>query len=276
MNIRIEELKELANTLAAAVDSSDVTNTSECVELKTADSKLYLIISGSDYYVKAELTVFTDEDLHATVNASTLLKLISKTTATAVEFKIEDRFLIMKGNGTYKLPLIYDGDEMLTIPTPPAMEDICTTKFNYNTLESVSVYNSKELAKAKVIINPIQKLYLVDANGCVTFTTGACINSFDTGLDRPVFFSSKVVNLFKLFKGNDSVNFTLGKTGEQLKYKFESNNVSLTCVHPAGDISSYPVASIRGMANEDNYENKVILNIIVYSKQYIKVTIILG
>ena len=56
-----------------------------------------------------KLPVTGDNGFHATVNAALFLKLIPQITTDNIELNIKDNLLIVRGNGTYKLPLIYEG-----------------------------------------------------------------------------------------------------------------------------------------------------------------------
>ena len=75
---------------------------------------------------------------------------------------------------------------------------------------SVSLYNynTKQLNIGSVA-KPVQKMFYIDNEGCITFTSGACVNNFT--LEKPirVLLNSRLVNLFKLFK-DELVQFNLG------------------------------------------------------------------
>lgn len=259
MFVRTEEFKELANILSAATSVVDVTGTSGNIEIKAEGKSVMAKISGGDYCASAKIDVDEESDFHATVNANTLLKLVQKTTTGTLEFGINENVMTLKGNGTYKLPLIYDGDEIMTVPDVTIDSIESTFNIGYNVLDSINSYNSKEMAKASVIVNPVQKLFYVDESGCVTFTTGACVNNFELPQGTKLFMSQKIVSLLKLFRGA-TVTCSIGKSGEQTRFMFESDNVKLVCVQPMADFDSFPIEQIRGLANADNYPHSVLLN----------------
>lgn len=254
MILRIEDLKEVCSKILFAVDSSDLSVLTESLELKTENKLLYLSTTNREYYVRVKLPIDSVSEFHATVNANVFLKLISQTTSETVELTIDNNTLIVKGNGVYKLPLIYDNDKLLSLPEISINNSTCEFDIDVDVLNSILNYNSKELARAN-ITHPVQKLYYVDENGCITFTTGACVNTFN--LEKPVKFllSQKVVKLFKLFKSG-KVKFTLGHDSisseiVQTKVNFVNDNVELTAILPGDDalISSVPVTAIRNRAS---------------------------
>ena len=250
MILRIEDLKDVCSKILSAVDSSELSVLTETLELKTDNNILYMSVTNREYYVRVKLDIGETVDFHATVNANLFLKLISQTTTETVEITIDNNTLVVKGNGVYKLPLIYDDTKLLELPTIEINN--VTSKFDIegDILVSILNYNSKEIAKGN-IVRPVQKLYYVDEEGAITFTTGACVNNFK--LEKPVkiLLNQKVVKLFKLFK-NDNVHFTLGMDNIseeiiQTKVKFENDVVSITAILPNDDglLASVPVSAIR-------------------------------
>lgn len=254
MILRIEELKEVCSIILTAVDSSELSKLTETLEFKSANNILYLNVTNKEYYAQVKLPASSDIDFHATVNANLFLNLISQTTTETVELKINKSNLEVIGNGKYKLPLIYDGDKLLELPEIPITN--ITTQFDINSdiLNSILKYNTKELQKG-AISRPVQKLYYVDENGCITFTSGACVNTFKLASPVKLLFNSRLVKLFKLFK-NESVHFKLAQEPldenlTQTVVKFENDNIAITAILNCDStlINSVPVTAIRNRAN---------------------------
>lgn len=239
MILETKEFKNAAMSILAAVDSSDISLMSDMLELVTKDKTLYLNVTNQEYYVQVKFDLGIEEDLHATVNAVTFLKLLSQITSETIEFSIKDNVLLVKGNGIYKIPLIYLKDTMVELP--PIVLEHKTVDFNIDTgiLNSISTYNSKELVK-NVVDKPVQRLYYVDNEGCITFNSGACVNNFTLPKKMKILLSGKVVKLFKLFT-TESVKFELGHdqiSGDivQTKAHFYNDNVSITAILFSDDI----------------------------------------
>ena len=250
MILRIEDLKDVCSKILSAVDSSELSILTETLELKTENDVLYMSVTNREYYVRVKLDLGEKIDFHATVNANLFLKLISQTTTETVELTIDNNTLIVKGNGVYKLPLIYDDTKLLELPLIEINNVTSQFDIEGDILVSILNYNSKEISKGN-IVRPVQKLYYIDEKGAITFTTGACVNNFNLEKPIKILLNQKVVKLFKLFK-NDNVHFTLGKDKIseeiiQTKVKFENEVVSITAILPSDDglISSVPVSAIR-------------------------------
>lgn len=264
MIIRREDLQQNCSILIQALDANSLSVITETLELKTEGTILNMNVTNREYFAQVRLDLGTVENFHATVNANLFLKLVSQITTDVIELRVNDTNLMLKGNGTYKLPLIYEGDKLLELPE--IIINNVTTEFPVDSgvLLSMLQYNSKELLKG-TISKPVQKLYYVDEQGCITFTSGACVNSFMLNTPIKILLNDRIVKLFKLFKG-EQVKFTLGYDSiseeiVQTKVRFESNDITLTAILSCDDtlLRSVPVTAIRGRANAE-YPYSVTLN----------------
>lgn len=254
MILATDDLKEVCNKILVAVDTSEISKITETLEMIVVDQNLYISVTNREYYVQVRIYLGYDESFHATVNASLFLKLISKITTEDISLEVKDNYLQCKGNGMYKIPLIFDGDKLLELPFIEIVNPTCEMFVEGSILKSILKYNSKELSKG-IITHPVQKQFYVDEQGAITFTTGACVNSFT--LEKPVrlLINSKVVKLFKLFP-DDEVRFTLGYDAIsdkliQTKVRFESSDIILTAILSCDDtlLNSVPVKIIRNRAD---------------------------
>lgn len=254
MICRIEELQNSCSKILAAVDSNALSALTETLQLKTSGKALYLSVTNKEYFAEVKIPMTEEISFHATVNANLFLKLVSQITTDTIEMNIVDNALVLKGNGTYKLPLIYDGEKLLELPKIEINTPVKKFNIDSNILLSILQYNSKQLTQG-IISKPIQKLYYVDENGAATFTTGACINTFTLAENVKILLNDRLVKLFKLFKG-ETVEFTLGYDAisdeiVQTKVKFEAPDVVITAILSCDDtmLRSFPVNAVRSRAN---------------------------
>lgn len=257
-------LKEICSTVLTAVDSNELSILTETLELRTNNKVLYFNVTNREYYAQFKIPILDIEDFHATVNANLFLNLINKTTSNEVELIVKDNMLIVKGNGTYKLPLIYEDDNLLELPK--IIINNITSEFDVdgNILISILNYNSKQLGIG-TISKPVQKMYYLDEQGALTFTSGACVNNFTLEKPIKILLNNRLVKLFKVFK-NKKVHFTLGYDAIsdeiiQTKVCFESDTASITAILSCDEsmINSVPVKAIRDRATS-NYDYSVVIN----------------
>ena len=264
MILRIEQLKEICSKLLFAIDNNSELKFAELLEIKTVDSGLDLIVTNREYICKIHVLTSVVENIHATIEAITFLKLVSQITTETVELKIENNSLIVIGNGIYTFPIVYENDTLLELPDISI--DVITSKFSVSadTLSKIVNYNSKEITKSAVT-HPVQKLFYIDKDGCITFTSGACVTKFKLEKDIKFLLDLKTVKLLKLFN-SESVNCIFGHNAinddiTQSVISFYDNDITLTSILTNDNslINAVPADTIRNVA-EDTYEYSVVFN----------------
>lgn len=264
MIVKLDELKTVCSKILPAVDTSDLSSFSELLQIEVKNKILTLSVSNREYFVSIKIDTDEVNEFRAVVNALTFLKLVAQTTTEVIQLKIDKQILIFIGNGTYKLPMIFVDEEMATLPTIDMNNVTVSMNIKSGVLKNILFYNTPQLSIGS-IENSVQRLYYMDEHGAITFTSGACVTSFE--LEKPVkiLFNQKLCKLFKLFSSDD-VAFSLSCEAlsdevNQTKVRFEDNDVTITAILP-GDmdlISHVPVSAIRGRV-ADTYANSVVLN----------------
>ena len=263
---KTDYLKDICSKILFAVDTSDNSVLTETLEIIAENNKITINVTNREYYVSVSLPFDDDTQFKASINAELFLKLVAQTTTEDIKLTIEGNSLVFKGNGTYKMPLIYDGKELLTLPKITLNNIVSTFTVSSDNLNSILTYNSKEMNKG-TIVKPVQRYYYVDNKGAITFTSGACVNSFDIDTTSNMLLNGKLVKLFKLFKDED-VSCALSKdTWEnnddiiQTKVSFSTPSITITSILSCDDsmINSVPVKAIRSRA-DDIYPYSVTVN----------------
>ena len=200
-----EKCKKILDAISANKNFKKSTNNSaDILELEVANGALYMNVTDKEYFVSVKIPLESPEEFHAVVNASLFLSLITKMTTKTTTMKTKDNALIIKGNGNYKLPLIFDGSSLVELPRIK-LENI-TSEFNIknSVLQSILKYNDKILYTGGCNF----PIFYVDNKGAVTISHSACINSFE--LEQPVslMLSETLVKLFKLFRA-DTIKFSM-------------------------------------------------------------------
>lgn len=254
MILKVKEFQNACKSILEAVDTSAASIVNETLELRAENNKLNLCVTNKEYFVNVTMNIDSSETFVATVDAKLFLSLIAKLTTADLDLSIKDNTLVVKGNGSYKLPMIYEDGALLELK--PITIDNPTVSFviNSDNLLSVLNFNTKEMSKG-VISRPVQKMYYLDNEGCITFTQGACVNSFTLAEPVKVLLTQKVVKLFKLFNKSSDVQFTLGydEVGGMLQTKasFKNDSIEITAILPSDPnmLTSVPVKAIRARAN---------------------------
>lgn len=271
MILKTDNLKELSQTILPAVESTDISSLPETLELIASNGILNFNVTNKEYFLNVKLPVDPNEEFHATINAILFLRLISQLTTETVELTIDNSSLVIKANGVYHIALIFEEDKLFHLPviTIEVVDEIF--HINGDSLFSILKYNTKQISTG-ILSRPVQKMYYVDENGAITFTSGACVNKFINPLNKPIklLFNQRLVKLFKLFKDLNVV-FKVGHSDldngfKQSKVQFESSNIVLTAILPSDSdmLNSVPVSAIRSRA-ETNYPCNVYVDTSTFS-----------
>ena len=240
-------LDAIGNKKGIAVDT---------VELKVDGGTLYLSITDKEYYLSVPVSDINSEeynDFRVVVEADKFLKLVNKTTTSTINLKVSDNILFVKGNGSYKLPLIADKDGNIIKLQKITITNV-TSAFPIKNaiLQSILKYNAKIFSTSDGV-SQYPFLYM-DGQGAISIVRCACVNSFT--LEQPVslFLTEKLVKLFKLFKSED-VNFTLGfdelPNGIlQQKVCFSDGDAELYAILTTDSqvVDKFPAATLRNIA----------------------------
>ena len=117
------------------------------------------------------------------VEADKFLKLVNKTTTSTINLKVSDNILFVKGNGSYKLPLIADKDGNIIKLQKITITNV-TSAFPIKNaiLQSILKYNAKIFSTSDGV-SQYPFLYM-DGQGAISIVRCACVNSFT--LEQPV------------------------------------------------------------------------------------------
>lgn len=157
MILKTTEFQKACSAILPAV-SNGITN----LELSVKNNFLYLTVTNKSYYCSVKFALSEPEDLHATVSAQLFLNLIANITSETVELVVKDNVLAIKAGGSrssYKLPMIYEGDTILTLPPIRVTAPTVDMTISSDILSSIYNINGKELLKAKFSdLNEAQRL----------------------------------------------------------------------------------------------------------------------
>lgn len=206
MILRTKDFQEAASKILLAVDKSNAN-----LELAAQGTDLFLRVTNREIYAAVRFALSETSDFRAVVDANLFLNLISGINTDEFELKLDTNCLHVKaGKSKYKLALIFENDSLLKLPViklEPEQVNVSMT-VSQDVLSSILNVNAREVQKAKrVDVNELQKYFYLTADGCFTFTNGACINNFT--LEKPItlLLTERLVRLFKLFNSDTYLSY---------------------------------------------------------------------
>ena len=121
------------------------------------------------------------------------------------------------------------------------------------------------MKKKTSITSPLHQLLYIDDLGCITYNSGACVNSFS--LEKPIrlIINEKIVKLFNLLK-DDNIKFEMGFDSisnnlNQTKIRLSDSSTSISAIISLGDdrINQFPADNIRNRL-KDNYPYNMVVD----------------
>ena len=256
MKLNVNELQDKCKKILNVLDSNALVS-NELLEIEEVGAVAYLRVSNGEYKLQTTISLEVgtlNELFRAVVSASVFFKLISKITTDVIELTANKNSLLVKGNGNYKIPLVYEGDELAKVPDIKLENIVNTFEVNSNALQSIAKYNLKEVKKQN-LQGDIHNYVYLDEQGAITFSAGIIVvNKFN--LEKPVklLLREKIVRLFKLFSPEETLEFSLGfdSIGDglvQTKLVLKSGDTEVTAIIATDNgnskVSRFPVTSAR-------------------------------
>lgn len=189
------------------------------IGIKSVKNVLLLLTTDgtNSLYVKADAV--SSDDFSIVVDAEVFAKLVSKTTSEFITLEITDNYLVVIGNGEYKLSLqLADDGSLLTFPDPVDFDFGSDTKVNKSVIDVMLNSIKPSLSTQAGIL--YSNYYVGDV---IVGTDRAMFSSFDDdSFGERLLLSRSFVDLLGLMSGdiemyydNDSV---LAKDGNLLLY----------------------------------------------------------
>ena len=233
---------------------------SNLIEFNSDGSILKIKMSDGEYELIYKID--SDEEFKCTISSELFLDLIPRITSETLEFEVKDEYLLVSGSGTYKFPAILTSDKVSAFNDLNIESVTSTWSIDGNILNSIFVNNSKQIQlHSPNDLSFIQKLYYVDREGAITFTSGACVNEFDFGSDIKLLLSSQAIKFFALTKGKQvdiSFGYNNVANNNQPRILFSTPIMEALYILPFNDftISQVPVKAIRDRAHT-NYSEQI-------------------
>ena len=80
MYIKTEDVQKKCSKILSALDSNQLSNITECLEIEVVDNQLFFNITNREYYIKFNVPGTFENNFNCLIEARSFLKLISYTT----------------------------------------------------------------------------------------------------------------------------------------------------------------------------------------------------
>ena len=243
MKVVTNRMKEAVNKAIKGAGFNNLIPITSMIGIKLSDGKLRLLTTDMSNTLCVIIDKVTGDDIDVTVDADKFGKLISKITSEEVDLSVVDEDkLVIKANGTYKLPLIADEEGLVSFPDVK----LADTPDGEILLTSImSAYNINKSALAKTLEQPCLTGYYCGEKVITTDANVITFNDFDAfKYDKPLLISSQMMALLTL---NSKEKIAYKVAGSELQ--FVTDDVVITGPVLEG-IEDYPVEEISAYLEE--------------------------
>lgn len=204
MKVVTNRMKEAVNKAIKGAGFNNLIPITSMIGIKLSDGKLRLLTTDMTNTLCIIIDKVAGEDMDITVDADKFGKLIAKTTSEDIGLAVNEDVLYVKGNGTYKIPLISDEEGLISFPDVNLMEDIKTTDCKTKLSSVMQAYNINKSALAKTLENPALTGYYCGENVISTDANVITFNGFKMlDCENPILISAQQMQLLTLNTSED-------------------------------------------------------------------------
>jgi hypothetical protein len=205
MKVATQRFKEAVNKAIKGASFNNLIPITGMVGIKLKDGKLRLLTTDMTNTLAVILDKVTGDEMDITIDADKFGKLISKVTSEDIDLSVKDDVLVIKANGTYRIPLISDEDGLVSFPD---IRSDSTSTENWAIVKLSSImqaYNINKSALAKTLENPALTGYYCDGKVITTDANVITFNNFRMFTEEfePLLISAQQMQLLTLYKEED-------------------------------------------------------------------------
>ena len=248
--VKTETFQNMLNKVSKCASRSKFSVLTNLVNVVLKNNKLSLTTTDTNNYLTVSETV-TGEDTSFTVNVETFTKLISKISTDSITIELTNDTIIVKGNGTYKLPIQLDVDEtpikypVKTINNPEKQGVIKTA-----IIKNIIINNKSSVALT--MENPCLTGYLCTEDSVVSADAfNVCVYSVKT-FGKKILISPVVFDLLSMVS-DEEINYKID--GNFIM--FETSNLTLFSTLMEGS-EDYPIDTVNQLISKE-YPSKCVV-----------------
>ncbi len=118
MKIKTSELQELVSRASVGSVSNKLLPITSLMEIELVGGELKLATTDGSTYLYVKQSGVDGEDFKVVVETSRFSKLVKKITSDYIYIDLQEKYLNVKGNGEYKIELLFDNGGEINYPNP--------------------------------------------------------------------------------------------------------------------------------------------------------------
>lgn len=245
LTINTNQLQNMLNKAIKGVGANKLIPITSMIGIKGKGRTLKVISTDATNYLYITETIeVPDElDLSITVDADLLFKLVGKTTSPHISLEVQDKTLVVAGNGVYKLelPLDENGDP---VDFPDPLDGVKINKA-FTKIPLATVQEVIQSLKPSLAVNMSNPCYTKYYFGDIIIGTDTfMISELDKGVMKktPRLLTREFLDLISL--GSTDTSLSIG--GDWLVASSDKGSI-LVCCKDSIDLEDFNIKGIEAM-----------------------------
>ena len=260
MKIKTEILNKLIGVAYKAAGNNKLIPITQMIGIKLENSELTLSATDSfnTLYIDNKVES-SDESINVCVNADLISKLVSKFTCEFTELVLKENYLLVVGNGEYKLDLLLDDEgKAFRFPTKEISAEAKLQEIE--TAKIVDMKNYGEKSLAQTLDEPDLVAYFVNNEYAIS-TDRNIMTVINNGYtETPLTLRSKFVELLTNMKEKIKLSIWRNNTtGEVNLYATDDEIRLFSKVN--GIVEDYPYEAIKNLVDTSEFSVKAKINV---------------
>ena len=261
MKIKTENLNKLISTAYKAAGNNKLIPITQMIGINLNADNLTLSATDSfnTLYIKANVENAENEKINVCVNADLISKLVAKFTCEFTTLELKENYLLIVGNGEYKLDLLLDDEgKAFTFPSKKSTENYTTEEIENKIIIDMKNYGEKSLAQTND--EPDLVAYFVNNEYAISTDRNIMTVINNKYSDTPLTLRSKFVELLTNMKDKITLAQVKNeKTGEINLYATDGETEIYSKTN--NKVEDYPYEAIKNLVDTSEFKVSAKINV---------------
>lgn len=259
MKIKTEELLRLVNIVYKAVGNNKLIPITQMIGVKVADGKLTLCGTDSFNTLYIDSKVEANETIDVCINADLISKLVSKFTCEFTTLELKENYLLVVGNGEYKLDLLLD-DEGKAFKFPNREVDIQAVMQEVDNKKIIDMKNYGEKSLAQTMEEPDLIAYYINNEYAISTDRNIMTVINNQYSNIALTLRSKFVELVTIMKDKVKLYTWKNPTTNEINLYATDDEIRLFS-KVNGNVEDYPYEAIKNLVDTSEFKINAKINV---------------
>lgn len=260
MKIKTEELGRLVNIVYKAVGNNKLIPITQMIGIKLNEGKLTLGATDSfnTLYIGSKVED-ANESIDVCINADLISKLVSKFTCEFTKLELKENYLLVIGNGEYKLDLLLDDEgKAFKFPNKEVNADASVQEIENKKIIDMKNYGEKSLAQT--MEEPDLIAYYVNNDYAISTDRNIMTVINNQYSNTPLTLRSKFVELFTIMKEKVKLSTWKNQTTGEINLFATDDEIKLFS-KVNGNVEDYPYEAIKNLVDTSEFKINAKINV---------------